>query len=54
MEFKASLRYIKELTTAFDRSTQEAENRWILMSLRLAWSTKPVPGQPGLQREILF
>jgi hypothetical protein len=27
--------------------------RWISVSLRSAWSTKQVPGQPGLHRETL-
>jgi hypothetical protein len=37
---------------AFNPSTQEAEAGRFL-SLRPAWSTKWVPGQPGLYREIL-
>jgi hypothetical protein len=35
---------------AFNPSTQEAEAGRFL-SLRPAWSTKWVPGQPGLHRE---
>jgi hypothetical protein len=37
---------------AFNPSTQEAEAGEFLSS-RLAWSTKWVPGQPGLHRETL-
>jgi hypothetical protein len=37
---------------AFNPSTQEAEAGRFL-SLRPAWSTKWVPGQPGLYRETL-
>jgi hypothetical protein len=37
---------------AFDPSTREAEADRFL-SLRPAWSTKWVPGQPGLYRETL-
>jgi hypothetical protein len=37
---------------AFNPSTQEAEAGRFL-SLRPAWSTKLVPGQPGLYRETL-
>jgi hypothetical protein len=37
---------------AFNPSTQEAEAGGFL-SLRPAWSTKGVPGQPGLYRETL-
>ena len=37
---------------AFNPSTQEAEAGGFL-SLRPAWSTKLVPGQPGLHRETL-
>jgi hypothetical protein len=37
---------------AFNPSTQEAEAGRVLSS-RLAWSTKWVPGQPGLHREAL-
>jgi hypothetical protein len=36
----------------FNCSTREAEAGGFL-SLRLAWSTKGVPGQPGLHRETL-
>jgi hypothetical protein len=36
----------------FSHSTQEAEADGFL-SLRLAWSTEWVPGQPGLHRETL-
>jgi hypothetical protein len=38
---------------AFNPGTQEAEAGGFL-SLRPAWSTKWVPGQPGLHRETLF
>jgi hypothetical protein len=37
---------------AFNPSTQEAE-AGRSMSLRPAWSTELVPGQPGLHRETL-
>ena len=37
---------------AFNPSTREAEAGGFL-SLRPAWSTKGVPGQPGLYRETL-
>ena len=37
---------------AFNPSTREAEAGGFL-SLRPAWSTKRVPGQPGLYRETL-
>jgi hypothetical protein len=37
---------------AFDPSTQEAEAGGFL-SLKPAWSTKQVPGLPGLYRETL-
>jgi hypothetical protein len=37
---------------AFNPSTQEAESGGFLSS-RPAWSTKWVPGQPGLHRETL-
>jgi hypothetical protein len=37
---------------AFNPSTGEAEAGWFLSS-RPAWSTKWVPGQPGLHRETL-
>jgi hypothetical protein len=37
---------------AFNPSTWEAEAGGFL-SLRPAWSTKQVPGQPGLHRETL-
>jgi hypothetical protein len=37
---------------AFNPSTQEAEEGGVL-SLRPAWSTKWVPGQPELHRETL-
>jgi hypothetical protein len=37
---------------AFNPSTQEAEAGGFLSS-RPAWSTKRVPGQPGLHRETL-
>jgi hypothetical protein len=38
---------------AFNPSTWEAEAGGFL-SLRPAWSTKRVPGQPGLYRETLY
>jgi hypothetical protein len=38
---------------AFNPSTREAEAGGFLSS-RPAWSTKCVPGQPGLHRETLF
>jgi hypothetical protein len=38
---------------AFNPSTQEAEAGRFLSS-RPAWSTKQVPGQPGLHRETLY
>jgi hypothetical protein len=37
---------------AFNPSTREAEAGGFLSS-RLTWSTKGIPGQPGLQRETL-
>jgi hypothetical protein len=49
------LKVVKKLgmvVHAFDPSTQEAEAGGFL-SLRPAWSTKWVPGQPGLYRETL-
>jgi hypothetical protein len=40
------------VSDAFNPSTRETEAGGFL-SLRLAWSTKRVPGQPGIHRETL-
>jgi hypothetical protein len=47
-----SFNELKPLAHAFNPSTQEAEAGGFLSS-RSAWSTKRVPGQPGLYRETL-
>jgi hypothetical protein len=39
--------WLKPLIPAFGRQ------RWISVSLRSAWSTGQIPGQPGIQRETL-
>ena len=41
---------LQPLGNAFNPSTQEAETGRSL-SLRLAWSTEQVPGEPGIHRE---
>jgi hypothetical protein len=41
------------VTQAFTPNTSEARDRQISVSLRRAWSTVQVPGQPGIHRETL-
>lgn len=46
-------RWLGIVSNVLDPGAPEVRGRWISVSVRLAWSTKKVPGQPGVHREAL-